>query len=125
MIQIKALAIAAVVATPIIFGAGWVTKGKFEDSKDLAAMQAQKLLADQVRKDFATHSRSVEQQLGKLSANERVIDRGIIREIEKPVFVNVCIPPDGDAFRLLELLAKGAAPGESDDQVPAGTPDAD
>jgi hypothetical protein len=122
---LKAKAAVAAIVVTAAFGSGWIVKGKFEDSKDLAALQAQNALAEQVRKDFAGHSRNVEQRLSTLKANETVIDRGIIREIEKPVFKNVCIPPADSAFRLLNLLAQGKAAGESINQVPAGTANAD
>ena len=125
MMTFKIKAAIAVVVISASVGAGWTAKGWLEDSKDLAALQAQNALAAQVREDFAGHSRSVEKRLGELKANERVIDRGVIREIEKPVFRNVCVPPDGDAFRLLGLLAKGEAPGEPANQVPARASDAD
>jgi hypothetical protein len=122
---LKAKLAVGAIAVSAAFGAGWLVKGKFEDSKDLAALEAQNALAAQVREDFAGHSRNVEQRLSTLRANERVIDRGIIREIEKPVFRNVCIPPGDDAFRLLNLSAQGKAPGEPSDQVPARASDAD
>lgn len=123
--RLKAKAAVAAVVVAGAFGAGWTSKGWLEDSRDLAAQKAREALAAQVREDFAGHSRNVEQRLSKLRANERVIDRGIIREIEKPVFRNVCIPPGDDTFRLLNLAAKGEAAREPDDQVPSGASDAD
>ncbi len=122
---LKAKLIAGAVAVSAAFGAGWLVKGKFEDSKDLAALQAQNALAAEIREGQAQISKQVEQRLSELRANERIIDRGIIREIEKPVYRNVCVPPDSDAFRLLRDLASGHAPGKPDDEMPAGATDAD
>lgn len=122
---LKAKLLAGAISVSAVFGAGWTAKGWLEDSRDLAAQKAREALAAQVREDFAGHSRNVESRLSELRANERVIDRGIIREIEKPVFRNVCIPPGGDAFRLLNLAAEGEAAGELDDQVPADPANAD
>ena len=118
------LAVGAI-AVSAAFGAGWLVKGKFEDSKDLAAMEAQQALVEEIRAGQREVSQHVEQRLSELRANERIIDRGIIREIEKPVYRNVCVPPDSDAFRLLRDLASGQAPGKPDDEMPAGATDAD
>jgi hypothetical protein len=94
----------------------WMARGWFEDSRDLIAMEAQRALADDIRSDMGKVVRTVEDRLQDLKANERIIDRGIIREIERPVYRNVCVPPDGDAFRLLHSVANGEAPREPDDQ---------
>lgn len=122
---LKAKLIAGAVAVSAAFGTGWVVKGKFEDSKDLAALQAQNALADALREDLGTISATVENQLQGLKANERVIDRGIIREIQTPVFRNVCVPPDSESFRLLGILAEGGNPAEPDDQSAGEATNAD
>lgn len=110
----KPALIAAVVAA--IGTGGWLARGWFEDSKDLAATLAQQALADEIRNDMGKVVRTVEDQLQGLKASERIIDRGIIREVERPVYRNVCVPPDSDAFRLLRALANGQAPGKPADQ---------
>ena len=100
---------------------GWMARGWFEDSRDLAAIEAQERLTAKIRSDLDSITQAVEGQLQGLKANERIIDRGIIREIEKPVYRNVCIPDDSDAFRLLNDLAAGKAASKPDDQ---GSPNA-
>jgi hypothetical protein len=122
---LKAKAAVAAVVVVGAAGAGWTAKGWFEDSKDLAAMEAQQALVEEIRAGQREVSQHVEQRLSELRANERIIDRGIIREIEKPVYRNVCVPPGSDAFRLLRDLAAGQAPGKPDDQVPEGSANAD
>jgi hypothetical protein len=117
MIPYAKPALIAVAATAIGTG-GWLARGWFEDSKDLAAVEAQHALAAEIRKGQAEVSAQVEKRLSELRANERVIDRGIIREIQKPVFHNVCIPADSESFRLLNLAAQGQPARESDGQVP-------
>lgn len=117
----KIKAMIAVAAASAFLAVGWNARGWLEDSKDLAAMKAQQSLVDEIREGQRQVSKQVEQRLSELRANERVIDRGVIREIEKPVYRNVCIPPGGDAFRLLNDAASGKAPGEPNDQVPQGT----
>jgi len=113
---LKANLIAGTVAVSAAFGAGWLVKGKFEDSKDLAAMKAQQVLADKLREDLGGIVTTVEGQLKGLRANERVIDRGVIREIQTPVFRNVCVPTDSESFRLLNDLAAGKDPAKPADQ---------
>lgn len=115
------LAIAGVAITAV-FAAGWTAKGWLEDSKDLAAMEAQERLAAKIRQGQREISAQVEQRLSELKANERVIDRGVIREIQKPIYQRVCFEPE--LVRLLNATAAGDAPAESHDkgaQDAAGT----
>ncbi len=63
--------IAAVVAA--IGTGGWLARGWFEDSKDLAAVKAQHALAEEIREGQAAISKQVEERLSQLRANERII----------------------------------------------------
>ncbi|MCH8200852.1 MAG: hypothetical protein IIB85_02895 [Chloroflexi bacterium] len=67
----------------------------------------------------------VEARLAELEASERVIDRGLIREIEKPIYRNVCL--GDDAVRLLSDAAAGRAPdsAELDAALPRAAAPAD
>lgn len=85
--------------------AGWTARGWFEDARALAARQAQDALVASFREDLAGVSRQVEERLRELRANELVIDRGIIREIQKPVYQRVCAEPD--VVRLLNAALRG------------------
>lgn len=114
-----------VVTVAAIGSGGWMARGWFEDSQDLVALEAQQALVEEIRKGQREVSQQVERRLSELKANERIIDRGIIREIEKPVYRNVCVPADSDAFRLLRDLANGQAPSQPDDEVPADSTGAD
>jgi hypothetical protein len=120
---LKAKLAVGAVAVSAAFGAGWLVKGKFEDSKDLAALQAQNALAAEIREGQAQISKQVEQRLSELRANERVIDRGVIREIQKPIYQRVCLPDA--AIRLLNAAAAGEAPGKPDGEGSADAPAAD
>ena len=111
---LKAKAAVAAIVVTAAFGSGWIVKGKFEDSKDLAALQAQNALADEIRAGQARISKQVEQRLSELRANERIIDRGVIREIQKPIYKRVCFEPE--LVRLLNDAARGEAAGEPDGQ---------
>ena len=108
---LKAKAAIAAVALVGAVGVGWTAKGWFEDSKDLAAMKAQEALAEKIREGQAKISKQVEDRLSELRANERVIDRGVIREIQKPIYKRVCFEPE-----LVDLLNK-AQRGNVDGQV--------
>lgn len=115
MIPYAKPALIAVAVTTIGTG-GWLARGWFEDSKDLAAVEAQHALAEEIREGQAAISKQVEDRLSQLRANERIIDRGVIREIQKPIYQRVCIEPD--AIRLLNLAAQGQPAGKPDGQVP-------
>ena len=120
---LKAKAAVAAVVVAGAFGAGWTSKGWLEDSKDLAAMEAQEALAEKIREGQAKISKQVEQRLSELRANERIIDRGVIREIQKPVYQRVCLEPG--AIRLLNSVANGQAPGKPDGKSSNDAPESD
>lgn len=90
------------------FSAGWYSRGWLENSQRLTAMQATKATIVASMERESDIARQVEERLAQLQASERVIDRGIIREIEKPVYQRVCLEPD--AIRLLNAAAVGASP---------------
>jgi len=119
--KVRAL-IAAAVAGALI-AAGWSARGWLEDSKDLAAMQAQKTLADKIREGQAEVSKQVAEHLSQMEGTERIIDRGVIREVSKPIYQRVCLPDN--AIRLLNAAAENRAPGESDGEVSEDAPVAD
>lgn len=106
--KIKLAVIAAGVAA--LIAVGWTGRGWFEDSKDLAAMEAQQALVAKIREGQRQISAQVEERLANLKANERIIDRGVIREIQKPIYQRVCFEPE--LVRLLNSAARGEAPGE-------------
>lgn len=108
------LAIAALGVLAVGYS-GWMARGWFEDSKDLAAMEAQQALAAELRDGIGQVSAQVEDRLSQLKANETVIDRGVIREIQRPVYQRVCLEPD--AISLLNAAARGEAPGKLTEEV--------
>lgn len=116
MSRIKlAIAAGAVIAAA---GGGWSAKGWHEDSKRLAAEQAaQKVISAAMARESRI-AQQVEDRLAELQASERIIDRGIIREVQKPVYQRVCLEPD--AIRLLNHAAAGTAADTTnlDDAVP-------
>lgn len=88
------------VVTAISLAAGgWVVRGWYEGNLMVAVLEDRAALVEQVRGDVSGIARQVEDKLAKLKANERIIDRGVIREIQKPIYQRVCFEPE-----LVELL---------------------
>lgn len=106
-------------ALAITLTTGWTVKGWQVDSVNLAVEQAAKKIADKAIERESGIASKVEERLAGLTANQTVIDRGIIREIQKPIYQRVCLEPD--AIRLLNAAARGEAPddpGKSAGKVP-------
>ncbi|WP_110709195.1 hypothetical protein [Salinicola sp. CR57] len=105
--------------------AGWLTRGWLEDSHRLTAIEAARETASQALARESVIAGVVEARLSTLDANERIIDRGIVREIQKPIYRNVCL--GADALRLLNDAAAGRVPDSTDtaDPLPADAPAAD
>lgn len=107
------MAVLVLVATA---AGGWLARGWLEDSQRLNAMQVAEAAIDAAMARESDIARRVEERLAGLKASERVIDRGIIREIEKPVYQRVCLEPD--LVRLLNHAAAGTAPDPADAVIP-------
>ncbi|WP_342632167.1 hypothetical protein [Marinobacter alkaliphilus] len=112
--KVKLLIVGAVLGA-VAMGS-WTARGWFEDSKDLAAVEAQRALATEIREGQAAISKQVEERLSQLRANERIIDRGVIREIQKPIYQRVCFEPE--LVELLNAAQRGDAGARSAE--PAG-----
>lgn len=101
------LALCALLAAAI-FGAGWKAKGWQVDSVNLAVAEAAKEIRDNAIQRESDIAGQVEAKLSTLTANQTVIDRGIIREIQKPIYQRVCLEPG--VISLLNAAARGEAP---------------
>lgn len=115
--QIRVLAYLAIAA--LCFGSGWKVKGWQVDSENLAIERAAAAIRDQAMARESDIAEKIEQRLGELQANQTVIDRGIIRETEKPIYLRVCLEPG--AIGLLNAAARGQAapvPADPAGQVP-------
>ncbi len=114
------LAVVALIAA--IAAGGWVGRGWYEDSRDLAEERGAQAAIDAAMERESKIAEKVEDRLADLQANERIIDRGVIREIQNPVYRNVCVPESG--LRLLNAAARGEpVPAESSDSVPGDAAD--
>lgn len=107
MIGLKYKAIiGAVVAGGLFFG-GWQVRSYYEDSKDLAAKEERDKILQAVESRESKIALNVQQQIRDLDINTRTIDRGIIREVEKPIYRDVCLPANG--VRLFNAISNGEA----------------
>lgn len=106
MTKARTLAIGLLLAGALAIG--WAARGWHEDSRRLTAERAARQAADVALARESRIAAVVESRLAGLEANERVIDRGLIREIEKPIYRSVCL--GDDAIRLLNDAAAGRAP---------------
>lgn len=114
-----ALTLAATLAS------GWQARGWYENSQRLTAERAARQAIDAAFARESEIAAGVEARLAELEASERIIDRGLIREIEKPIYRNVCL--GDDAVRLLNDAAAGRAPdsAELDAALPRAADPAD
>ena len=87
------------------FVAGWVVKGAFDDSAELAAQKARDALIKELRANEDHMANILELKLQDLRANEKVIERERIRIIDRPVYHNECL--DADGLRLIEQARTG------------------
>lgn len=101
------LAIAALLLTGTL-AAGWTARGWHEDAQRLTAERTARQVIDAAMARESEIAASVEQRLAQLEVSERIIDRGIIREVQRPLYRNVCL--GDDAIRLLNDAAAGRAP---------------
>lgn len=92
----------------LLFGStfsGWTLRGWYEDSNLLAAKEAQQKVVEASMIRESDIAKEVELKLSALKASEKIIDRGVVREIQKPIYRNVCFEPD--LVRLLNDAASG------------------
>lgn len=117
--------IASVAALAVTFAAGWQVSSWQSESQQLTAERAAQQAIDAAMARETKIAAHVEERLSELQANERVIDRGIIREIQKPIYQRLCLEPD--AIRLLNHAAAGTAPDstEPDAALPGNAPATD
>ncbi|WP_447555696.1 hypothetical protein [Vreelandella sp. EE22] len=100
--------LASAAALAITFTAGWQVSNWQNESHQLTAERAaRKAIAAGLARESEIAA-NVETRLAELTANERIIDRGIIREIQKPIYQRVCLEPD--AIRMLNHAAAGTRP---------------
>lgn len=112
----KLTLLASAAALAITFAAGWQISNWQNDSHALTAERAAQQVINAAMARESEIAANVETRLAELQANERIIDRGIIREIQKPIYQRVCLEPD--VIRLLNHAATGTEPTEPHAALP-------
>ncbi|WFF40754.1 hypothetical protein EVC62_04160 [Salinicola endophyticus] len=107
---------ALAVGLALAAGAGWFSRGWLEDARRFTALEAAQAATARALARESVIAGVVEARLATLDAHQRVIDRGVIREIQKPIYRRVCLEPD--AVRLLNAAAAGRAPDSADAAEP-------
>lgn len=115
------LVVLAVIAG-IAFGS-WTARGWYEGKKDLAELKAAQAAINAAMARESDIAQAVEEKLATLKANQTVIDRGVIREVVKPVYQRVCFEPD--LVRMLNLESDEALPADLAGEVPGDADKAD
>lgn len=117
-LSLRLKAVITTAALAATFAAGWQVASWQNESQQLTAERAAQQVIDAAMSRESQIAAHVEERLGELQASERIIDRGIIREIQKPIYQRVCLEPD--AIRLLNHAAAGTDPGtaEHDEALP-------
>lgn len=111
--------LAVIVAIVGLLAWGWFVRGWYEADKQLAVERTIQKTIDAAMVRESGIAKVVEDKLATLKASERVIDRGVIREITKPIYRNICITDAG--WMLINSAAKGTAgslPAEFASEVP-------
>ena len=95
--------IALAVGLAVGAAGGWTAQGWHRDSVNLAVNEAAQAIKDDAVGRESSIAQQVEEALAERQVVERVIDRGVIREVQKPIYQRVCFDPE-----LVRLLNEGA-----------------
>jgi len=80
--------VGAILLAAMLVVSGWMARGWYNDSVDLAAEKA-------VKRTEVVVAKQLEDKLASLKANERIVEREKIKILEKPVYSNVCLDESG------------------------------
>ncbi len=122
MSQIRII-VGLVAVVALLFG-GWTIRGWYEGNLDLLRERVTRAAIDEALESHSDVARVVEEKLSGLKANQTVIDRGVTREVIKPVYRNVCLP--GAGVGLLNAAAlndTSQLPAEPEGDVPEDAAD--
>lgn len=89
------------------FVGGWVVNGWYADSLAYAAASAATAAQEVANKREFEQGEALEKWLAKNSINERVILRESVKLVDRPIYHNICLDPDG--LRLINAAKNGAA----------------
>lgn len=97
----------------------WTARGYLEDSRRLAELRQQRLEEHRARERIDAASTRYEAARAGLDAEQRSLEKEVIRVVEKPVYRDVCL--DDDGLRVLTDSIEGRDPGQPAAAVPAAS----
>ena len=93
--MIQNILISSAISLAIGFGAGWSSKGWYEDSKTLEVEKQAKVVEDKKEEQVAVISDSNEKQKEEARVVYRTRVKTIEKIVEKPVYLNQCFEEEG------------------------------
>lgn len=99
----------------VSFLAGWLANGWYSDSLELVAVKAAQLTSGEFQGAQLKQAEILQSTLSRLQANEKTIIRENVKLVDRPVYHNVCLDPDG--LRNANA-AKNGTPVKSADGMP-------
>lgn len=79
----------------VAFLAGWTAAGWHADSLDLVALKAAENATGKASAHELSQAVILQDTLSRLSANETTIIRENVKLVDRPVYHNICLDPDG------------------------------
>jgi hypothetical protein len=77
------------------FAGGWLIHGWFSDSLELVANKAAQASAQEAAGVQLKAAELLQTELSRLSVNEKTIIRENVKLVDRPVYHNLCLDPDG------------------------------
>jgi hypothetical protein len=111
--------VVGLLAAALCFAAGWKVNQYRTDSLLLAEVRGAELVAQAEREREHAISKTLEDKLSVLDNKTWVVFRDRNKIIEKPVYRNQCLDPDG--VQLINAAKGGAAAGQHYGSVPTLT----
>lgn len=99
----------------VAFLGGWLTNSWYSDSLELVATKAAQVASQDFQGAQLKQAEILQSTLSRLQANEKTIIRENVKLVDRPVYRNVCLDPDG--LRNANA-AKNGTPIQSADGVP-------
>lgn len=89
------------------FATGWSVKGAYVAKEELAIIEAKNEMINEFRAMEGNIAATVDDKLGQLKANERVINNEIVKIVNRDVYRNVCL--DASGLQIIEQARTGKA----------------
>lgn len=117
MIPFGAKDIAVLIAAALLAIGGWTARGWYEDSQDLAQVQAMEKSREVMRELAGEIATKTEQAIGGIRIENRHIYNEVQREVrENTVYRDCALTVDG--LRHVNQARRGAAAGKPDAALP-------